>query len=1266
MDQARLQPDAASWQIWIDTGGTFTDCIGIGPDGRMHRAKVLSSGVLRGRIERIESETALAVEAGWTANPAVLGMRAAADGEIASVVDHGPGRLVFDRPLPDLEENGSIELFADEEAPILGARLMTRTPAGGALPRMQMRLATTRGTNALLERKGPPTALFITEGFGDLLLIGDQTRPDLFALDIRKPEPLHGPVVEVAGRLDAHGRQIRPLELDAVRNQAASLVRDGIRCAAVVLMHSWVNRDHEQSVKRVLQEVGFEHISCSEELSPTIKILHRAQTAVADAYLAQIIESYLRRVHGALTDGDLHVMTSSGGLVSARNYHAKDSLLSGPAGGVVGAAAAGRRSGFTKIIALDMGGTSTDVSRFDGDYEYVFEHTVGQARIAAPALAIETVAAGGGSICDFAADHLAVGPHSAGADPGPACYGRGGPLTLTDANVLLGRLDPAGFGIPVQPEPAAAHMERIRLAVGKHSDEKSSDEELLEGFIAIADERMAEAIGRISIRQGYDPSDYALVAFGGAGPQHACGVALRLGMKTVLVPPDASLLSAMGLGNAAIERFAQRQVLRPLEEIEPRLDGLIEELETQAVEAVIQEGVAPEHILIRRRIVNMRFAGQEAALGIDIKPGLPIREAFMRQHEDVFGHVPPARAIEVESVRIVASSVQSEMTQPENRPRQGKLEATGTRCTYLDGRWRDVPLYQRSALHAGHEINGPALVIEPHSTTLIARGWSCLVDQTGTLVLQAKVGTSGEQEPAKPQAVQLELFTNRITSIATDMGQMLERTALSTNIKERLDFSCGVLDPDGRLVVNAPHIPVHLGALGMCVRSVVKELDPGPGDVIVTNHPAFGGSHLPDITVIAPVHVDQKLIGYAACRAHHAEIGGVQPGSMPPASTNLAEEGIVMKPMFLVRAGEPAWSAIKRLLGSGPFPSRAVDENIADLNAQLAAVRRGVQALVELADAHGFETVRRSMAELTNRAGQRIAAALRQLGDGTYEAVERLDDGSPIHVRIQVTDGSAVVDFKGSADVHPCNFNATPAIINSAVVYVLRLLVDEPLPLNEGLLDAVEIRLPRGMLNPVFGDEPARAPAVAGGNVETSQRVVDALIKALGIAAGSQGTMNNVIFGNERFGYYETVCGGAGATPAADGADAVHTHMTNTRITDPEILEHRYPVRLERFAIRRGSGGTGTRRGGDGVLREITFLEPVKLAILSQHRTTRPCGLGSGGPGELGEQHLIRVSGESVRIGSVDGCLANPGDRLVLQTPGGGGFTGAEDGPDRR
>ncbi len=1260
-----MQDNNNTWQIWIDTGGTFTDCLAYDPSGKQYRAKVLSSSALRGTVTKKISRQEFQIDKKWVvAKDFIKGFKFSilnVDHPEVMVerFDPATSTIKLNHPLSkEIPENASFEVCSPEDAPILVSRLVTGTPIESHLPPISMRLGTTRGTNALLERHGAPVALFITKGFGDLLEIGNQQRPDLFALNIWKPKPLYQKVIEVPERIAANGEILISLQLENLTKQVDSLLKSGIRVAAIALMHSYRNSNHEKKLAKLLYLAGFDHVSCSSDLAPFIKLLPRGETAVVDAYLSPIIKNYLTNVQTSMKSGSLHVMTSAGGLVQPKSYFAKDSLLSGPAGGVVGAALVGIHSGFEKIIAFVMGGTSTDVARFDGNYDYVFEHEVGDAHLVAPALAVESVAAGGGSICYFDGMELHVGPESAGAQPGPACYAAGGPLTLTDVNLILGWLDSSFFEIPIDKNAAEVELEKVRKKIQGRKNEKISREKLLQGFLGIACQRMAETIRRISIRKGYDAKNYALVAFGGAGGQYGCLVADELEMKTIIFPQNAGLLSALGLGNAKIERFAERQILKSLKDVKPKISKWIHELEKQAKERLEQEGVSKNNIDIKRTIMNMRFLGQDSVLQVEYEKDKRIEEIFERKYRAIFGHWQQDRPIEIESIRVIAESSQSENSD-QDRKNICSFEAKADRFikAYFNSQWQNVPAFNRENLEPGAQLIGPALIFEQHCTTVVEQGWNVEVDGSNALILKRLQSTEKKQDQVHPEVVRLELFTNRFSAIAREMGEMLQRTAISTNVKERLDFSCALLDREGELVVNAPHIPVHLGAMGLCVRELKNTLPIKPGDVIVTNHPKFGGSHLPDVTVVTPVFLpDAQLLGFVANRAHHAEIGGTHPGSMPHNATSLADEGVVIPPTYLFKNRKANWDGIYQTLSDAPFPSRAIEENIADMRAAVAANRSGVSALLKLVTEHGEDTIWYYMEALKNRAESKIRAALEKIPDGKYEAIEFLDDGTPLQVNVKITGNSAKIDFTGSGKKHPNNLNATPAIVNSVVIYILRLLVNEPLPLNEGLMRAITLHIPQGILNPEFPVNSYEAPAVVGGNVETSQRLVDTLIKALGLAACSQGTMNNTVFGSERFSYYETVCGGCGAGASFNGASAVHSHMTNTRITDPEIIEHRYPVRVEKFAIRKDSGGDGNFRGGDGVVREITFLEKMSLSVLGQHRLEKPFGMKGGEPGKPASQRVVRASGQEEELSSIDGTEVNAGDRFVVETPGGGGY----------
>ena len=1281
-----------SYLLAIDTGGTFTDCLATDSHGQTHRRKVLSNGTLRGTVVEQLSPTTFRISTNWNLTRDVLRgytFRFLGENETARVEQFDPTQqiLIFNSQFSILNSQLGFELTAHEEAPVLAARLVTQTALGEAFPPVAMRLGSTKGTNALLEGRGAKVLFFVTKGFADLLRIGDQSRPDLFSLSARRPEPLHAEVIEVEEQISADGEVLEPVQFsifkrNAARSQFSILNANSI---AVCLKNAYQNPVHERQLAEALRQ-KFRFVSVSTELSPQIKFLARAETTVANAYLAPVIHEYLDGIQRQMPDGSLHVMTSAGALVRADRFQPKDSLLSGPAGGVVGAAAVARRVGFPKIITFDMGGTSTDVARYDGSFDYRFETVVGNARLQAPALAIETVAAGGGSVCGFDGYRLFVGPESAGSSPGPACYGAGGPLTMTDVNLLLDRLDPTTFGIPVFPENARQRLNELLDRMQTASGQRPEAQTVLEGFVQIANETMAEAVRKISVAKGYDPADHALVAFGGAGGLHACGVARLLGITTILLPADAGLLSAVGIGEAPVERFAEATVLLELLEAnDGALRQTLDRLRAEARAAVVAEGVSETAVSVKSALAFLRLKGQETSLEIEVfsleKPANWLG-IFRKKYEEVYGHWVENRAVEVESLRVRAGTeTLTAVEDPVSGFSRLPQPLTGSSTAVRVSVW----------------VEGPHVLTDPFSTAFVERGFALTrTTPDGTRILE-KLPDHFSQNPRFDPQTQLELFTNRFRAVADQMGAMLQRTAVSVNVKERLDFSCALLDPDGRLVANAPHIPVHLGSLGVCVRRVREVVDMAPGDVVVTNHPGFGGSHLPDVTLITPVFgrgagsgggptgrqgadafyplppaPRPPLLGYVVNRCHHAEIGGIRPGSMPPNATNLAQEGVVIFPMKLVEGGEVRWDDIRRVLTTGPYPTRNVAENLADLAAALAANRRGEAALRQLADEHGVEEVHRQMAALLDYSAQRMRAKLTQLPEGETSGQENLDDGTPLRVTLKnsqfsILNSQAVrrpfsIDFSGSAPVHPGNLNGTEAIARSVVTYVLRVLLGqaarrENVPLNEGLLEPVEVVLPENsILNPRFSENTERCPAVVGGNVELSQRLTGLLLKTLGLQAGSQGTMNNVLFGNERFGYYETLGGGGGAGEGFAGSTATQQHMTNTRITDPEILERRYPVRLRRFAVRHGSGGAGEWPGGDGLIRELEFLAPVELSVLTQHRVEAPFGLHGGAPGARGRQWLLRADGATEPLAGIAGANLQPGDRLVVETPGGGGW----------
>ncbi len=1207
------------WKIAIDTGGTFTDCLALDPDRQRHRLKVLSSGHLRSRIvARIDGRT-IELADDWGTPENLFRAATARIGDRRHVISGWCPKsreLVVEGKLDD-GDYPFVEIGTGEEVPVFATRILTSTPLGKRFPPIELRLATTRATNALLENKTAPTALVTTSGFGDLLEIGDQRRPDLFALRHTKPPPLHSDVVEIKGRLDANGEELESLDLEALERAAASFKSHDVQSVAIAFVNSFANPNHEQQAAEIFRSGGFEHVSCSSELAREIRLVPRARTAVTDASLAPIMRGFVGAVSDALANQSIFMMTSAGGLESAETFRPKDSLLSGPAGGVAGAASVARAAGFHRFVAFDMGGTSTDVTRFDGDFIYQFAQKVGAATLLAPSLKIETVAAGGGSICSLKQSCLRVGPESAGADPGPACYGKGGPLTLTDVNFLLNRLDPKAVSIPLDRRAAEVRLEELQQRMKEEGLAVPDQPELLHGLLDIAIERMADAIRKISLREGYEPGRYALVAFGGAGPQHACAVAERLGITQIIVPADAGLLSAAGLESASIERFASKQFLAPLSTLD---DRQIEELRLEARTNLEQEDRNLE-VTIRRQIAEVRLEGQDTPITMDFDRMEDIEPSFRARYRDIFGYEAPAdRELELVSIRVVASSIA-------DLPSDEAFD-------------KDVAA-----------LKGPQLMQDAFSTLWLAEGWTCRKGSRDTLMLEHCRDRS-DSRIATSRAVESELFRYRFSAIVEEMGALLQRTAISTNVKERADFSCALLDSEGTLVVNAPHIPVHLGALGLCVREVIKRCPLGPGDMAVTNHPAFGGSHLPDITVVSAAFDENgEPLAYVANRAHHAEIGGITPGSMPAHAKSLLDEGAVITPSYLFRNGGEQFDEIERILRSGDHPTRNPRDNLADLRAQAAANLRAVREIEKLPS----EKVRLYLENILAHSAAEFAKTLSVFHH--VEAIERLDDGTAIGAALSVRNGRLVVDFSNTVlPVHHGNLNATPAIVRSALLYVLRLLTRIDIPLNEGLLRHVDLVLPPCFLNPAFPDDPSLCPAVVGGNVETSQRIVDTLVKALGLQACSQGTMNNLLFGTSDFGYYETIAGGAGAGEGYDGADALHTHMTNTAITDVEVLESRYPVRVREFSIRRGSGGAGRWRGGNGICREFEFLAPLTVSLLSQHRTEEPYGLQGGEAGASGRQTLRCADGKGIALDGIANIEVKAGDVLRIETPGGGGF----------
>ncbi len=1210
------------WQIWIDTGGTFTDGIALDPNGQLHRTKVLSSSRLRGQL---------------------------IDGQLVAPWHTAPIFDGYQQRIVDAETN-TVELFTGEEAPVLAARLLTQTPLGQPFPPLEMRLGTTKGTNALLERKGGRVALLVTEGFSDLLTIGTQQRPNLFQLAIPPAETLYDTVFDVTERITANGEILTPLSDETITELVDRLRIMQPDAVAISLLNAYRNPAHEHQLRDALLAAGFPLITCSADVSTAPGYVSRTQTAVVDAYLTPVLQTYLSNVQRQLGNQSLRIMTSAGGLVRADLFRPKDSLLSGPAGGIIGSAAVARQTGFANsstenggrestrgestpgVLTLDMGGTSTDVARITSVPDYRTQTRIGPFDLQLPSLAIETVAAGGGSVCWFdtlTGGQLRVGPQSAGASPGPACYGATPAgqtplLTLTDVNLLLGKLHPQQFGIPVFPDRAEAALQPILDKIAATTGTRPDALTILRGYERIANEIMAGAIRNISVARGFDPADYALLVFGGAGGLHGCAIAQLLGMEQIILPFDGGLLSAFGMGQAQIERVASQSVLQPLADMDTRLDAVVDALADEATQALYRDILPGTPIEIKSATVFLRLQGQESTIGVPAHTD--VATAFRAEYQHLYGHYPENRPVEVERVRVMVGTVAREL------PVSGS--PVSHRHAVAAFHTDQHPVYDWTQLAEGDTFRGPALLLNTTSSAFIEPGWRVVVQNNRDVIIQYIEDIETGTETAQNEIIQLELFTQRFRAIADEMGAQLQRTAFSTNVKERLDFSCALLDANAELVVNAPHIPVHLGSLGVCARLCLAQLPLGPGDVIITNHPKFGGSHLPDVTLMQGVFSDarpgrpQTLIGYVINRAHHAEIGGKVPGSMPPDATSLVEEGVVLEPQYLVKAGRFLWDddpetgqpGLSHRFTNAPYPTRAIAENQADIEAALASLRTGETALQTLARQHGTDTVRQYMARLKSSATNAITTLLRQHDGKEFAAEESLDDGHTIRVSMTVNDGRISFDFTGTSGVHPHNLNANVSILHSAILYVLRLWVAQDIPLNEGLMAPVDLILPESsFLNPVFPDDAINCPAVVGGNTEVSQRLVDTLLKALQLAGCSYGSMNNFLFGGASFGYYETIGGGAGATAGADGRSAVHQHMTNTKLTDPEELERRYPVRLRRFSIRPESGGAGVWRGGDGIIREIEFLEPVQATLLSQHRHIAPYGLNGGQPGAVGQ-----------------------------------------------
>jgi len=1238
------------WDFWIDRGGTFTDVIGRRPDGSLVAHKLLSD------------------------NPEAYG---------------------------DAAVQGIRDLLGVKPDELIPPSLIGRVKMG-----------TTVATNALLERKGERTFLVTTKGFRDALKIGYQARPKIFARHIIKPEMLYERVVEVDERVHADGTVESEPDLAALRRELLAARADGIEAVAIVFMHAYRYPEHEQRVAALAREIGFPQVSVSHEISPLIKLVGRGDTTVVDAYLSPILRQYVGQVARDLSakganasiaaKGDaatpapaaqgeevpergdiprLMFMMSSGGLTAAELFQGKDAILSGPAAGVVGMAESGREAGFTHLIGFDMGGTSTDVSHFDGEYERAFETEVAGVRMRAPMMLIHTVAAGGGSILHFDGARFRVGPDSAGANPGPKCYRRGGPLAVTDANVMVGKLIPDFFprifgaqqNLPLDADAVRAAFAQLAREIG----DGRSAEDVADGFIRIAVENMANAIKKISLQRGYDVTRYALNCFGGAGGQHACLVADALGMTKVLIHPFSSLLSAYGMGLADIRATRQQAVEETFgDAVLASIATVAGRLGEEARSEVIGQGVAPEAVTVHAR-AHIRYAGTDMALVVpaySVAPGEPrssgspplaasvmtlakMKSAFEAAHKSRFGFIDESKEMVVEAVSVEAIGGGAKFTEPV-LPTTGESLASPTRRTqfYSRGQWHEATVYTRAQLSPGQALDGPAIVVEPHQTIVVEDGWRASITAKNHLVLERAVALRRQSAiGTDADPVMLEVFNNLFMSIAEQMGVSLQNTAYSVNIKERLDFSCAVFDADGTLVANAPHMPVHLGSMDRAVETIIRENKGriAPGDVYAINAPYNGGTHLPDITVCTPVfdEASRDVLFWVASRGHHADVGGISPGSMSPNAITIEEEGVYIDNFKLVDRGRFREQALYDLLTGAKYPARNPLQNVNDMKAQIAANEKGVQELRKTVAHFTLPVVRAYMQHVQDNAAESVRRVIDRIHDASFEY--EMDQGTWIKVRISVDKEKreATVDFTGTSPQQNTNFNAPEPVTRAAVLYVFRVMVDDDIPMNAGCLRPINIIIPKkSILSPEY---PA---AVVAGNVETSQAVTDCLFGALGSLAAAQGTMNNLNFGNAKYQYYETICSGSPAGPGFPGTDAVHTHMTNTRLTDPEVLEFRYPVLLEDFHIRTGSGGRGEWNAGDGVRRTIRFLERMDCTILSGHRRVRPFGLAGGDAGQIGQNSVRRNDGRIDALEGADATVIDAGEAVIIQTPTAGGY----------
>jgi 5-oxoprolinase (ATP-hydrolysing) len=1193
------------WQFWIDRGGTFTDIVAQKPDSSVVTHKLLS------------------------VNPE----------RYSDAATHGIKEL--------------LGLKADDAIP-------------GDLVDV-VKMGTTVGTNALLERKGEPTVLAVTKGFRDLLRIAYQNRPNLFDLQIKRPDLLCEEIIEINERVLADGTIEKPLDEISARADFLRMRSKGYTAIAIVCLHGYRYHAHEKRLAELAREVGFAQVSVSHRVSPLVKAVGRGDTTVVDAYLSPVLRRYVNLISDQLDGARLMFMQSNGGLADAQRFQGKDSVLSGPAGGTVGAAKTASMAGFNRIIGFDMGGTSTDVSHYAGEYERAFETLVAGVRMRAPMMRIHTVAAGGGSILAFENGRFRVGPESAGANPGPASYRRGGPLTVTDCNVVMGRLQPSLFpsvfgvdgNLPLDADAARSRFQELAETMKAEMGGERTIEDIAAGYLQIAVENMANAIKEMSIRRGYDVTEYALCCFGGAGGQHACLIADTLGMETVFIHPYAGVLSAYGMGLADIRSVKERSIELPLDQDALlKIQTVLAELGFEAKAEIQPQLTDSDHLRVEERL-HVRYDGTDSSLEIPLPQtgdiAAEVRRAFEDEHRKRYGFIMEGKALVV-AVAVAEAIGETDVVEEKAQEIKSDVHIAPieNHSAYIGGTWKEIPFYIREEMQPGSVIDGPAVIVERTGANVIEPGWQAEITALNHLVMKRLVPIERSNAiGTEVDPVLLEVFNNLFMSVAEQMGAALENTAYSVNIKERLDFSCAIFDPDGNLVANAPHVPVHLGSMGASVRTIIRERRGAmnPGDFYALNDPYNGGTHLPDITVVAPVFDDDEIIFFVAARGHHADVGGLTPGSMPPDSTHIEHEGVLINNFLLVNKGTFQQQALEDLLLSAKYPARNIYQNEADLKAQIAACEKGVREVRRMIDHFGLGVVQAYMKHVQDNAEESVRRVIGALESGSFDYA--LDNGAVVAVDISINSEArtAKLDFSRSSAQLSSNFNAPAAVCRAAVLYVFRMLVGQDIPLNDGCLKPIEIIVPEGsMLNP---RQPA---AVVAGNVETSQVVTDTILGALGVMGACQGTMNNFTFGDKDHQYYETICGGAGAGPTWDGVSAIHTHMTNTRLTDPEILELRYPVILESFGIRPGSGGAGRNKGGDGIIRRIRFQRKMTAAILSNRREVAPYGMSGGEPGQCGENRVERSDGKIEYLKGADQAEMQPGDTFIIETPGGGGY----------